>query len=183
MDATKALEALKRSRHYYEEGHSAVEMALCIDEAIAALSTSAAADAPEPAALTDEQISLARAANPYHFPADRDQWFAGFDGTTSFTGDGKILFEGRTARATLAASQPAPVEPTDEQISDAMESAFSASGDWPEDDQMKQALRIAEAAGRLAAALNRCVTEDDVRRIIREELVAHRLVQLRSHHD
>lgn len=39
-----------------------------------------------------------------------------------------------------------------------------------ESDRMAQAKRIGEAAGALAVALNRCMTEDDVRRIVREEL-------------
>lgn len=39
-----------------------------------------------------------------------------------------------------------------------------------ESDRMAQARRIGEAVGTLAAALNRCMTEDDVRRIVRGEI-------------
>ncbi len=46
-EINKAMEALKRARSHYAEGHSAVDMALCVDEAVAALSVHSAADAGE----------------------------------------------------------------------------------------------------------------------------------------
>lgn len=52
-----------------------------------------------------------------------------------------------------------------------------------DDSRMAQARRIGEAVGTLAAALNRCMTEDDVRRIVREELardLEERRAKLRS---
>ena len=41
-----------------------------------------------------------------------------------------------------------------------------------ENDRLAQARAIGDAAGKLAAALNKCTTELDVRRIVREELLA-----------
>lgn len=43
-EINKALEALKRARSHYAEGHSAVDMVLCMDEAIAALCKASALD-------------------------------------------------------------------------------------------------------------------------------------------
>ena len=48
--------------------------------------------------------------------------------------------------------------------------AAEANAESTDGARMAQARRIGEAVGTLAAALNRCMTEDDVRRIVREEL-------------